>query len=67
MTDADKAGSTKLLNSEYSCQPTWPPLRKGIALPPIGERREDLRLARDRICDQQKTARATSGSIPSVG
>jgi DNA invertase Pin-like site-specific DNA recombinase len=26
MADADKASSAELLNSEYSCQPTWPPL-----------------------------------------
>ena len=26
MADADKARSAELLNSEYSCQPTWPPL-----------------------------------------
>jgi hypothetical protein len=26
MADADKARSAELLNSEYSCQPNWPPL-----------------------------------------
>jgi hypothetical protein len=29
MADADKARSAELLNSEYSCQPTWPQLQKG--------------------------------------
>jgi hypothetical protein len=37
--------------------------RRGIALPPIGERREDVRLAHDRSCNQQKVARGDSGSI----
>jgi hypothetical protein len=29
MADADKASSTELLKSEYSCQPSWPQLQKG--------------------------------------
>jgi hypothetical protein len=63
MVDADKASSTELLTRNIPASQLGLSCRRGIAFPPIGERREDVHLARDRTCNQQKAARANSGSI----